>query len=157
MVLNALGNWGYRVSFSKAQIASTTVNYMGLLLTLTSKITPAQRLRALTRTPRPQTKRELLSLIRSIKLLLNMGPKFCPLRKISLPSYSRKLRWTLIGPHLSPHPNTDYYQTFTTGPFSLLTWLHQSFFPFCTFSTRTCLRDSVPKKGRHMGAFSLLI
>ena len=37
MVLNALDNWGYRVSFSKIQIVSTTVNYMGLLLTPTSK------------------------------------------------------------------------------------------------------------------------
>ena len=61
--LNVLGNWGYRVSLSKAQIASTTVNYMGLLLTPTSKIIPAQRLRALTQTPRAQTKRELLSLL----------------------------------------------------------------------------------------------
>ena len=30
MVLNAPGNWGYRASLSKAQIASTTVRYMGL-------------------------------------------------------------------------------------------------------------------------------
>ena len=66
-----------------------------------------------------------------------------------------ELRWTLIGPHLSPHPNTDSYQTVTTGPFSLLTWLHQAFLPFCTFSTRTCLRDSVPKKGETYGAPSL--
>ena len=95
--------------------------------------------------------------IRSIKLLPNIGPKFCPPCKTSLPSYLKKLRWTLIGPHLSPHPNTDSYQTVTTGPFSLLTWLCQAFFLFCTFSTRTRLRDSVPKKGRHMGASSLLI
>ena len=86
-----------------------------------------------------------------------MCPKICPPRKTSLPSYSRKLRWTLIGPHLSPHPNTDSYQTFTTGPFSLLAWLHQAFFPFCTFSTRTCLRDSVPEMQGHMGPSSLLI
>ena len=76
MVLNALGNWGYRVSFSKAQIASTTVNYMGLLLTLTSKITPAQRLRALTRTPRPQTKRELLSLLGLLNFFQIWVPNF---------------------------------------------------------------------------------
>ena len=61
IVLNALGNWGYRVSLFKAQIASTTVNYMGLLLIPKSKIITAQRLQALTQTPRPQTKRELLS------------------------------------------------------------------------------------------------
>ena len=86
-----------------------------------------------------------------------MGPIFCSPHKIPLPSYLRKLRWTLLTPHLSPHPNTDSYQTFTTGPFSLLTWLCQAFFPFCTFLTRTCLRDSVPKKGGHMGASSLPI
>ena len=80
--------------------------------------------------------------IRSIKLLPNMGPEFCPPRKTSLASYSKKRRWTLLGPHFSPHSNTDSYQTFATDPFSLLTWLHQAFFPFCTSSTRTCLKDT---------------
>ena len=79
-----------------------------------------------------------------------MDPKFCPPCKTSLPNYLWKLKWTLIGPHLSPHPNTDSNQTFTTGPFWLRQELHdyaKPFFPFCTFSTRTCFRDSVPKKG----------
>ena len=89
--------------------------------------------------------------IRSIKLLPNMGPKFCPPRKTSLTSYLRKLRWILIGPYLSPHSNRDSYQTFTTGPFSLLTWSHQAFLPFCTFLTMTWLRDSVPQNGGPMG------
>ena len=62
-VLNALGNWRYRVSLSKAQIASTTVNYMGLLLTPTSKIIPTQRLPTLTQTLRPQIKKKHLSLL----------------------------------------------------------------------------------------------
>ena len=53
-VINGLGNWGYRVLLSKAQIASTTASYIGLLHTPTSKIIPAQRLRALTQTPRPK-------------------------------------------------------------------------------------------------------
>ena len=80
---------------------------------------------------------------------------------MSLPSYLKKLRWTLIGPHLSPHPNTDSYQTFTTGPFSLPTWLHQAFFPFCTFSTRTCFKGS-GKRGdcslrRAYSLFSMLL
>ena len=94
--------------------------------------------------------------IRSIKLLPNMCPNICPPHKTSLPSYLRKLRWTLLAP-TSLHTLIQTPQTFTTGPFSLLTWLHQAFIPFWKFSTRTCLRDSVPKKGRHMGAFSLLI
>ena len=76
MVLNALGNRGYRVSLSKTQIASTTVNYMGLLLTPTSKIIPAQRLRALTQTPRPPTKRELLSLLGLINFFRIWVPNF---------------------------------------------------------------------------------
>ena len=76
IVLNALGNWGYRVSLFKAQIASTTVNYMGLLLTPTSKIIPAQRLRALAQTPRPQTKRELLSLLGLLNFFLIWAPNF---------------------------------------------------------------------------------
>ena len=76
MVLNALGNWGYRVSLSKTQIASTTVNYMGLLLTPASKIIPAQRLQALTQTPRPQTKRELLSLLGLLNFFRIWVPNF---------------------------------------------------------------------------------
>ena len=76
MVLNALGNWDYTVSFSKTQTASTTVHYMGLLLTPTSKIIPAQRLRALTQTPRPQTKRELLSLLGLLNFFRIWAPNF---------------------------------------------------------------------------------
>ena len=58
---------GYRVSLSKAQIASTTVNYKGLLLTPTSKIIPAHRLWTLTQTPRSQTKRKLISLFSAVQ------------------------------------------------------------------------------------------
>ena len=76
MVLNALGNWGYRVSFSEAQIASTTVNYLGLLLIPTSKIIPPQRRRALTQTLRPQTKRELLYLLGLLNFFQIWVPNF---------------------------------------------------------------------------------
>ena len=87
-----------------------------------------------------------------------MGPKFSPPRKTSLPSYSRKLRWTLIGFHLSPHPDTDSYQTFTTGPFPLLTWLHQAFCSFFVPSHQGhALEILCPKRGGHMGPSSLLI
>ena len=71
-----LGNWGYRVSFSKTQTASTTVNYIKLLLIPTSKIIPAQRLRALAQTPRPQTKRELLSLLGLLNFFQMWVPNF---------------------------------------------------------------------------------
>ena len=67
-LLNVLG---YRILLSKAQIASTAVNYMGLLLTSISKIIPAQRLRVLTQTPRPQTKRELHCLLGLFNFFLN--------------------------------------------------------------------------------------
>ena len=76
MVLNALGNWGYRVSFSEAQIASTTVNYLGLLLIPTSKIIPPQRRQALTQTLRPQTKRELLYLLGLLNFFQIWVPNF---------------------------------------------------------------------------------
>ena len=75
-VLNALGNWDYTVSFSKTQTASTTVHYMGLLLTPTSKIIPAQRLRALTQIPKLQTKRELLSLLGLLNFFQIWVPNF---------------------------------------------------------------------------------
>ena len=88
----AADNWNYRVSLSKTHIAYTTVNFMRLLLTPTSKIIPTQRFWALTQTPRPQTKKQTSFSIRSVKLLPNTGPKFCPPHKTSLPSYSKKLR-----------------------------------------------------------------
>ena len=152
-----LGNWGYRVSFSKTQTASTTVHYMGLRLTPTSKIIPAQRLRALTQIPKLQTKRELLSLSGLLNFFQIWVPNFAFHAKSLYQATQENLDESLLAPHLSPHSNTDSYQTFTTGPFSLLTWLHQAFVPFCTFSTKTCLRDSVPKRGVHMGPSSLLI
>ena len=159
MVLNALGNWGYRVQ--SLILRSTNCFHHCQLPGITShshiQNNPTSETSSLNTDPQAPNQEGTSLSIRSIKLLPNMGPKFCSPRKTSLPSYSRKLRWTLIGFHLSPHPDTDSYQTFTTGPFSLLTWLHQAFLPFCTFSTGTCLRDSVPKKGGHMGPPSLLI
>ena len=106
--------------------------------------------------PQAQNQEGISFSIKSIKLLLNMGPKFCPPHKTSLPSYSRKLRWALTGPHLSPHSNTDSYQTFNRGPFSLFTWLHQDFFPFCTFSTRNALGILWQKRGDIWGPLAYL-
>ena len=121
MVLNALGNWDYTVSFSKTQTASTTVHYMGLLLTPTSKIIPAQRLRALTQIPKLQTKRELLSLLGLLNFFQIWVPNFALHAKSLYQATPENLDESLLAPHLSPHSNTDSYQTFTTGPFSLLT------------------------------------
>ena len=49
---------------------------MGLLLTPTSKIIPAQRLQALTQIPRPQTKRELLSVLVLLNVFRIWVPNF---------------------------------------------------------------------------------
>ena len=49
---------------------------MGLLLTPTSKIIPAQRLQALTQTPRPQTRRRLLSLLGLLNFFRMWVPNF---------------------------------------------------------------------------------
>ena len=104
-----LGNWGYRVSLSKAQIASTTVNYMGLLLTPTSKIIPAQRLQALTQTPRPQTKRELLSLLGLLNFFQIWVPNFALHAK---PLY-QATRGNLDEPLLAPTSLHTPVQTLT--------------------------------------------
>ena len=49
---------------------------MGLLLTPTSKIIPAQRLQALTQNPRPQTRRGLLSLLGLLNFFRMWVPNF---------------------------------------------------------------------------------
>ena len=71
---------------------------MGLLLTPTSKIIPAQRLRALTQTPRPQTKRELLSLLRPLNFFQIWVPNFALYAK---PLY-QATRGNLDEPLLAP-------------------------------------------------------
>ena len=121
-VLNALGNWGQLQSLA---LQSTNFFHRGQLHGIAShshiQNNSSSETSSLDTDPQAQNQEGTSFSIRSIKLLPNMGPKFCPPRKTSLASYSRKLRRTLIGLHLSPHPNTDSYQTFTTGPFSLLT------------------------------------
>ena len=104
MVLNALGNWCYRVSLSKAQIASTTVNYMGLLLTPTSKIIPTQRFRALTQTPRRQTKRELLCLLCLLNFFWIWVPNFAFHAKPLYQATRRNLNEPLLAPTSLPTP-----------------------------------------------------
>lgn len=79
-----------------------------------------------------------------------MSPKFCPPHKTSLPSSSRKLRWTLIDPHLSPHPNTDSFSNIYYRPLLFTYLITTTLFSFCTFLTRTCLKDSVPKEAGYI-------
>ena len=131
---------------------------MGLLLTPKSKMIPAQRLQALTQTPRPQTRRELLSLLGLLNFFQMWVPNF-PLH--AKPLY-QATQGNLDEPLLVPTSLHTPIQTLIKhllhpGPFSLLAWLHQASFPFCTFSARTWLRDSVPEIGGHMGPSSLLI
>ena len=97
------------------------MDYMGLRLTPTSKIIPTQRLQAVTQTPRAQTKRELLSLLGLLNFFQIWVPNFALHAKSLYQATQENLDESLLAPHLSPHSNTDSYQTFTTGPFSLLT------------------------------------
>ena len=89
---------GYRVSLSKAQIASTTVSYIGLLHTPTSKIIPAQRLRALAQTPRPQTKRDLLSLLGLLNFFRIWVPNFALHANSLYQATQRNLHDPLLAP-----------------------------------------------------------
>ena len=52
---------------------------------------PSSETSSLDTDPQAPTQERTSFSIRSIKLLPNMGPKFCPPRKFSLPSYSKKL------------------------------------------------------------------
>ena len=97
-VLNALDNWGYRVSLSKTQTVSTTVNYIKLLLTPTSKIIPAQRLWALTQIPRLQTKRELLSLLGLLNFFRIWVPNFALHTKPLYQATQENLDESLLAP-----------------------------------------------------------
>ena len=144
-VLNALGNWGLSLTLQSTKCFHHCQLH-GIASHSQIKIIPAQRLQALTQIPRPQTKRKRLSLLGLLNLFQIWVPNFALHAKSLYQATQENLDESLLAPHLSPHSNTDSYQTFTTGPFSLLTWLHQAFFPFCTFSTRTCFRDSVPNK-----------
>ena len=120
-VLNALGNWGYRVSLSKAQIASTTVSYIGLLQTPTSKIIPAQRLEALTQTPRPQTKRELLSLLSLLNFFLIWVPDFALHAKPLYHATRGNVDKPLLAPTSLHTPIQTLIKHLLQAPFSLLT------------------------------------
>ena len=152
-VLNTLGNRGYRVSLSKAQLLSP-LSYMGLLLTPTTKIIPVQRFWALTQTPRPQTKRGLFSLLGLLNFWIWV-PNFALHAKPLYQATRGNLDEHLLAPTSLHTPIQTLIKHLPQAP--LLTWSHHAFFLFCTFSTRTCLRDSVPKgRGGH-GASSLLI
>ena len=89
-VLNALGNWGYRVSLSKAQLLPT-LSLHGITSHAHIQNNPSSETSSLDTDPQAPNQEGTSFYIRSIKLL-NMGPKFCPPCKTSLPSYLRKPR-----------------------------------------------------------------
>ena len=158
MVLNALGNWGYRVSSSKAQIASTTVNYMGLLLTSISKIIPAPRLQALTQTPRPQTKRELPSLLDLLNFFWIWVPNFALHAKPLYQATRGNLDKPLLASTSLHNPIETLIKHLLQAPSLYLPDYTKPFFLFVHSRQGHDLRDSVPKKrGGRMGASSLLI
>ena len=86
-----------------------------------------------------------------------MGPRFCPPRKTSLQATRGNVDEPLLAPTSVHTQIQTLIKRLLQAPFFLLTWLHQAFFPFPTFSTRTCLRDSVPEMGGYVGTSSLLI
>ena len=130
---------------------------MGLLLTPTSKIIPAQRLRALTQTPRLQTKRELLSLLGLLNFFLIWVTNFALYAKPLYQATQGNLDEPLLAPTSLHTPIQTLIKHLRQSPSLSLPDYTKPVFPFCTFSTRTCLRDSVPKKGGHVGGSSLFI
>ena len=157
IVLNALGNWGYRVSLFKAQIASTTVNYMGLLLTPKSKIITAQRLRALTQTPRPQTKRELPSLLDLLNFFWIWVPNFALHAKPLYQATRGNLDKPLLASTSLHSPIETLIKHLLQAPSLYLPDYTKPFFLFVHSRQGHALGILFQKKGGHMGASSLLI
>ena len=119
---------------------------MGLLLTPTYKIIPAQRLRALTQTPRPQTKRELLSLLGLLNFFQICVPKYALHAKPLYQVTRGNLDEPLLASTFLHTPIQTLIKHLLQAPSLYLPDYAKPFFPFSTFSTRTWLRDSVPKK-----------
>ena len=83
-------------------------------------IIPTQRFRALTQTPRPQTKRKRLSLLGLLNFFQIWVPNFALHANSLYQATQRNLDDPLLAP-TSLHTPIDFDQTFTTGPFPLLT------------------------------------
>ena len=140
----------------QTQIASTTVSYMGLLLTPRSKIIPTQRLQALTQTTRPWTKRELLSLLGLLYFFRIWVPNFALHAKPLYETTQGNLDEHLLNPTSLHTP----YRLLSNIYYRLLLFTYlitPRLFSFSTFLMRTCLRDSVPEKGGHVGSRNLVI
>ena len=128
---------------------------MGLLLTPTSKVISAQRLWDLTQTPRPQTKRELLSLL----CLFNFSRIWVPNFSLHAKPLYQATRGNLDEPLLAPTSLHTPMQTLIEHLLqatSLYLPDYTKSFSFCTFSTRTCLRGSVPETGGRGGIWGPL-
>ena len=74
-VLNALGNWGLSLTLQSTKCFHHCQLH-GIASHSQIKIIPAQRLQALTQIPRPQTKRELLSLLGLLNFFRIWVPNF---------------------------------------------------------------------------------
>ena len=129
---------------------------MGLLLTPKSKIITAQRLRALTQTPRPQTKRELLSLLGLLNFFQIWVPNFALHAKPLYQATRGNLDKPLLASTSLHSPIETLIKHLLQAPSLYLPDYTKPFFLF-VHSLQGHLRDSVPKKGRHLGASSLLI
>ena len=111
---------------------------MELLLTPTSKIIPAQRLQALTQTPRPQTKRELLSLLGLLNFFQICVPKFALHAKPLYQDTQGNLDEHLLAPtSLHTLIQTFIKHLLQAPSLYLPDYAKPFFFPFPTFLTRT--------------------
>ena len=105
--------------------ASQVITQTQYILTTESRqrlktIIPTQRFRALTQTPRPQTKRKRLSLLGLLNFFQIWVPNFALHANSLYQATQRNLHDPLLAP-TSLHTPIDFDQTFTAGPFPLLT------------------------------------
>ena len=155
-VLNALGDCGYRVSLSKARITSTIADHMGLLLTPTSKIIPTQRFRALTQTPRPQTKRKLLSLLGLLNFFQIWVPNFALHTKPLYQATRNNLNEPLLAPTSLHTPIQTLIKHLLQAPSLYLPDYTKPFFLFVHFRQGHALEILCQKKGRLTGPLAYL-
>ena len=138
----------------QTQIASTTVSYMGLLLTPRSKIIPAQRLQALTQTTRPWTKRELLSLLGLLNFFRIWVPNFALHAKPLYEATRGNLDEYLLNPTSLHTP----YRLLSNIYYRPLYWPdHTTPFSFFAHSWQGHALGILCQKGGWLGASSLLI
>ena len=134
-----------------------TISYMGLLRTPTSKIIPAQRLQALTQTPRPQTKRELLSLLGLLNFFQIWVPNFALHAKPLYQATRGNLDEPLLAPTSLHTPIQTLIKHLLQAPSLYLPDYTKPFFLFVHSRQGHALGILCQKQGGHMGPSNLFI